>query len=107
VDGALAETRAVRHAYGLQALTAHADRLEGRASLAAGDTRGGRALLASAADRFTALGDHWEAARTILDLAAAGGDADVAGALALLGGVGAVDEAATAQRLLAAKRLNG
>ena len=69
VDAVVAETRITGQAYGMQALAAHADRLEGRASIAAGDIRGGRTLLTTARDRFTGLGDHWEAARTTLDLA--------------------------------------
>lgn len=100
VDAVVVEARATGGAYGLQALAAHADRLEGRASLASGDAVGGRTLLASARDRFAALGDRWEEARTVLDLAAAGGDADVAGAARFFAGLGAVEETAAAQRLL-------
>ncbi|MBI5157597.1 MAG: AAA family ATPase [Acidimicrobiia bacterium] len=100
VDGVVAETRITGQAYGMQALAAHADRLEGRASLAAGDVRGGRTLLAAAQERFTALGDQWEAARTTLDLARAGGDPGLAAVAAWFTGLGAVDEADVAQRLL-------
>ncbi len=107
VDAAVAETRATAHAYGMKSLQAHADRLEGRASLAAGDTRGGRALLVAARDRFDRLGDRWEASRTVLDLAAAGGEADVAGAAAIFTAIGAVHEAAAAQRLLGARAKSG
>jgi hypothetical protein len=57
-------------------------------------------LLAAARDRFAALGDHWEASRTVLDLARAGGDADLAAAARLFSTIGAVDETAAAQRLL-------
>jgi len=104
VDAAVAETRAVGKAYGMKALQAHADRLEGRASIAAADLKGGRALLSAARDRFSGLGDHWEAARTTLDLAGAGGDADLAAAAELFTRIGAVAEAATAQRLLSAAK---
>jgi class 3 adenylate cyclase len=104
VDAAVAETRAVGKAYGMKALQAHADRLEGRASIAAADLKGGRALLSAARDRFSGLGDHWEAARTTLDLAGAGVDADLAAAAELFTRIGAVAEAATAQRLLSAAR---
>ncbi|HEX5630238.1 MAG TPA: AAA family ATPase [Acidimicrobiia bacterium] len=103
-DGAIADTLATANAYGMKALHAHADRLEGRASLAAGDRTGARALLGAARDRFAALGDHWEAARTTLDLAAAAGDVDLPGALATFTVAGAVDEIAAVQRLLAATR---
>ena len=106
-DSVVAETRATGQAYGLQALQAHADRLEGKASLASGDDRGGRALLATARDRFSGLGDKWEAARTVLDLAAAGADADVAAAGALFTAIGAVAEAAAARRLGATRQPAG
>jgi hypothetical protein len=79
-DAVVAEGRAAGQAYGMKALQGHTDRLEGRASIAAGDVKGGRALLMSARDRFSGLGDHWEAARTTLDLARAGGDAGLAAA---------------------------
>ena len=104
VDAAVAETRAAGQAYGLKALQAHADRLEGRASVAAGDLRGGRALLTAARARFSGLGDHWEAARTTLDLAGAGGDPELAAAAELFTRIGAVDEAAAAARLMAAAK---
>jgi class 3 adenylate cyclase len=100
VDATVAETRAAGQAYGMKALQAHADRLEGRASIAAGDLKGGRALLAAARDRFVGLGDHWEAARTTLDLARAGGDADLTAAAELFGRIGAIDETAAAVQLL-------
>ena len=103
-DAAVADTRATANAYGMKALHAHADRLEGRTSLASGDKIGARALLAAARDRFLALGDRWEAARTTLDLAAAGGEADLAEALETFTAIGAVDEIAVTQRLLAPSR---
>jgi class 3 adenylate cyclase/tetratricopeptide (TPR) repeat protein len=99
-DSVVEETRATGAAYGLGALAAHAERLEGRASLAARDRVGGRNLLASARDRFEALGDRWEAARTTLELAEAGGNGDVAGAAGRLEQMGAVDELERARRLL-------
>jgi class 3 adenylate cyclase len=91
-DSMVAETRVAVAAYGLGALHAHADRLEGRASLAGGDTTGGLALLSGARERFEALGDHWEAARTAIDIAAAGGQVDHERLAGFLQGLGAIDE---------------
>jgi class 3 adenylate cyclase len=53
------------------ALIPFADRLEGRAALAAGDAARAATLLAAAADRFDDLGAVWERALTQLDLATA------------------------------------
>ncbi len=67
----VARTRAYASDAGLRALPAHLDRLEGLASLAAGDGGGGLALLSRACDTFGAIGDRWNGALAELDLAGA------------------------------------
>jgi tetratricopeptide (TPR) repeat protein len=52
----------------LEALPLHADRLEGRAALAAGDAEGAVALLQRAAGGFLGLAAAWEAAQVELSL---------------------------------------
>jgi type II secretory pathway predicted ATPase ExeA len=99
VDTAVEQALATASAYGLSALSAHAERLEGRASLAAGDRRGGLALLDSARERFDAHGDHWEAARTGLDIAETGGDIDLTYLQRFFTDIGSVDEQARAEAL--------
>lgn len=101
-DDVVAEARTVGNAYGLLPLTAFADRLEGRASFAVGDRRGGRALLQSAEERFLAMGARWEAARTALDLAEAEGGGHAAWAADLFATIGAVDEITRAERWITA-----
>ena len=56
---------------GTAALFPFADRLEGRASLAAGDPTNATRLLQRAADRFEELSAPWERALTLVDLARA------------------------------------
>ena len=91
-DAAVAEARATAAAYGLDAVHAHADRLEGRASIESLDNKGGIALLAAARERFDSLGDHWEAGRTALDIAAAGGEVDLGPLNRFFEGLGAINE---------------
>ncbi|MFQ5350211.1 MAG: hypothetical protein ACE5EG_07205, partial [Thermoanaerobaculia bacterium] len=91
-DAVVAEARAIATAYGLAHIHAHADRLEGRASLAIGDRRGGLALLESARDAFAKLGDRWEAGRTTLEIAGGGGSADLGALRSFFADIGAVDE---------------
>ncbi len=98
-DGTVEEARATAAAYGLAAVHAHADRLEGRASVSAGEVRGGLALLTAARERFGALGDHWEAGRTGLHIAAAGGSADLDRLIEFFDDLGAVDESQRARNL--------
>jgi hypothetical protein len=98
-DTVIDETRAVAAAYGLAILTAHADRLEGRASIAAKDTRGGLALLTAARERFESHGDHWEAARTGIDIARSGGPIDLDYLTRFLTGTGAVEETAAVEQI--------
>ncbi len=98
-DAVAAEARAIATAYGLAHVHAHADRLEGRASLAGGDRRGGLALLEAAGEAFSKLGDRWEASRTGLEVAAAGGTDDVESLHTFFAGIGAVDETAEAAAL--------
>ena len=64
-------SRAYAAEAGLLALPVHLDRLEGRASIAAGELDRGVELLAFARDGFDRLGAAWERARTQLDLAEA------------------------------------
>jgi hypothetical protein len=101
------ESRTYAEAGGLKALAHFAERLEGRAALAAGRTHEAAVHLRAASDGFRRLGAAWEQARTDLDLArcSTGDDGarepassamevferlrcvrDVARALALLGG---------------------
>ena len=61
--------------------------------------RGGTTLLWAAHDRFSELGDRWEANRTLLDLGEAGADIDTAATLSFFEGLKAVDEAARAATL--------
>ncbi|MEP7223669.1 MAG: tetratricopeptide repeat protein, partial [Actinomycetota bacterium] len=56
---------------GTAALVPFADRLEGRASLAAGDPTTAASLLQRAADRFEELSAPWERALTLVDIARA------------------------------------
>lgn len=98
-DRVVEEARVTAAAYGLDAVHAHADRLEGRASIASRDVRGGIALLEGATRRFTALGDHWEANRTRLDIADAGGRVDTAAVLEFFEKIRAIDEIARARSL--------
>lgn len=107
VDAVVAEARASGNAYGLLPLAAFAERLEGLASLATGDERGGKALLVSARDRFLAMGDRWEAARTALDLAEAQGGSDELWVGELMRRIGAVDEIARAERWLRVPEVSG
>jgi class 3 adenylate cyclase len=67
----VAEARALAESGGLLALTRHADRLEGRARLVAGDAAGALASLERAHDGFSDLGAAWEVAVTELALGAA------------------------------------
>jgi hypothetical protein len=98
-DRVVDQARVTAAAYGLDAIHAHADRLEGRASIAARDIRGGLTLLERATVRFTALGDHWEAHRTMLDVGEAGGQVDPVAVLGFFEGLRAVDEMARARAL--------
>lgn len=98
-DRVVEETRRTASAYGLDALHAHADRLEGRMSIALGETRGGIALLDIAINRFVSLGDHWEANLTLLDVGEAGGRMDAEGAVAFFKRLKAIDPLARATAL--------
>jgi class 3 adenylate cyclase len=98
-DTTVAEARAAAAAYGLDAVHAHADRLEGRASVASLDPKGGLALLAAARERFDSLGDHWEAGRTALDIAAADGPVDLDPLNRFFTDLGAIDEIDLLRRL--------
>lgn len=98
-DGVVEHSRITAAAYGLDAVHAHADRLEGRASIAARDVRGGIALLETAVRRFTALGDHWEANRTRLDLATVGEGVDTGALIEFFHQLQAVDEVTRARSL--------
>jgi hypothetical protein len=81
----IADARRHAEAAQLLALPLHADRLEGRALLAAGDAEGALAPLERAASGFASLGAAWEVALTDLSrgeaLAALGRDCDAAEAL--------------------------
>ena len=78
-DSAIADARAFATRALLEALPLHADRLEGRAALAAGDAVRAQELQGRARDGFAALGAAWEAALAELWL----GEAQLAaGALA-------------------------
>jgi hypothetical protein len=90
---------------GLEALAHFAERLEGRAALAAG--RGAEAVerLRSAGEGFGKLGAVWEQARTDLDLARALGDDDSArvaatAALSVFERLGCIRDAGRARALL-------
>ncbi|MEO6295136.1 MAG: adenylate/guanylate cyclase domain-containing protein [Candidatus Limnocylindria bacterium] len=80
--GVVTEARAWAAKTKLLALPAFADRLDGQASLAAGDSDRGFALLERARETLSGLGAAWERARTELTLAealvAAGRAADAA-----------------------------
>ncbi len=65
------EMRAQAEENGTVIVAAFADRLEGRAAIAAGDVARAAELLTRAADRFDELGAVWERALTDVDLAAA------------------------------------
>jgi len=67
----LAHTRPFAHEAGLDALTLHLDRLDGRAAIASGASDRGLAALEHAREGFTRLGAAWERGRTELDLAEA------------------------------------
>jgi class 3 adenylate cyclase len=105
---AVAETRAAAEAGGLDAVAPAADRLEGRAALAAGRPAEAAAALARAAEAYDRLGAAWEAAVTRIPLAEAllaGGEAArsreaAAAALAVAERVGAPREAAAARAVL-------
>jgi class 3 adenylate cyclase len=98
-DEVIEETRRTASAYGLESLHAHADRLEGLASIAMGDVRGGIALLDAATTRFTELGDHWEAHRTLLAVGETGRPVDVGEITAFFEGLRSIDEVARATAL--------
>jgi class 3 adenylate cyclase len=70
-DAFVATSRAWAQEAQLVALPAHADRLEGRAALAAGRAADAVALLTRARDLFAELDADWEGARTDLHLARA------------------------------------
>lgn len=99
-DGVIQEARAAASAYGLAAVQAHADRLEGRASAATGDAKGGLALLTAAHERFDSLGDRWEAARTALDIEELGVDVGLDAITGFFTGLGAIAETERARRLI-------
>jgi hypothetical protein len=86
VPAFLAGSRAFAERAGLLALPAHLDRLDGRASLAAGNAERAATLLDRADAGFAALGASWERAVTELDLAdalaSAGRDQNARAALA-------------------------
>jgi class 3 adenylate cyclase/tetratricopeptide (TPR) repeat protein len=69
----VAAARAVAERAGSMSLPAHADRLEGRAALVAGDADRASAVLGAAAERFDRLEARWERACTQLSLAEAEG----------------------------------
>jgi class 3 adenylate cyclase len=71
VPAFLTASRAFAERAGLHALPVHLDRLDGRASLAAGNAERAAALLERAGDGFAGLGATWERAVTELDLAGA------------------------------------
>lgn len=98
-DAVVAEARSTASAYGLAIVEAHADRLEGRTSVAAGDNKGGLALLTAARDSFSSLGDHWEAARTEIDIGAGRSPVDLERLEVFLEKLGAITELAAARRL--------
>jgi class 3 adenylate cyclase/tetratricopeptide (TPR) repeat protein len=105
-DKVSSEARAHAAQNGLQALPAYADRLEGRAALAAGDHDRAVRLLRHALDRFGSLGADWEAARTRLDLATslaatspARAHAEASAALEDLERIGALRETSRAREL--------
>ena len=86
VPAFLTGSRAFAQRAGLHALPVHLDRLDGRASLAAGNAERATALLERAGDGFAGLGATWERAVTDLDLAdalaALGRDEDARAVLA-------------------------
>jgi hypothetical protein len=96
----------------LLALPAFADRLEGRASLAAQDPAAAVPLLERARDRFTELDARWEEACTRLSLAetliAAGDETrardELAVAVPVFEALGSLREAARAAELLGAEQ---
>ncbi|MEX2458687.1 MAG: AAA family ATPase, partial [Actinomycetota bacterium] len=108
-DKVAGEARAHAAQNGLEALPAFADRLEGRAALAAGDHDRAIRLLRHALDRFGSLGADWEAARTRLDLATslaaaspARARAEAEAALEDLERMGAIRETSRARELVQA-----
>ena len=69
VPAFLTGSRAFAERAGLHALPVHLDRLDGRASLAAGNAERAAALLEHTGEGFAVLGASWERAVTELDLA--------------------------------------
>jgi class 3 adenylate cyclase len=100
---AVVEEARARSELGLLALSAHADRLEGRAAIAGGNVDAGIAMLDRARERFAALEAEWDAAVTGLDAAEASAaavrpdaGARLSDALAVLERLGDVAETARA-----------
>jgi class 3 adenylate cyclase len=111
----VADARAWAEETGLWALPAFADRLEGQAAIASGDTKRGIELLREARGTFERLEAAWERARTDLLLAEAligAGSADEAaaharGALATVEQLDAPIETTAARDLLARSTSGG
>jgi class 3 adenylate cyclase len=103
VPETVTDARAYAEEASLVALFASADRLEGRAAAAAGDTSTAIALLNSARERFRDNGEVWERARTELDLArlveAEEARALVASALEVFTALGAANDVAAARAI--------
>jgi Flp pilus assembly protein TadD len=99
------ESRTYAEAGGLKALAHFAERLEGRAALAAGRSDEAAEHLRRASDGFAELGAVWEQARTDLDLAHALGAAQefrgrAGAALEVFERLGCVRDAGRARVLL-------
>ena len=87
----------------LRALPIHADRLEGRAAFAAGDTAKAITLLSSAHEAFGAIGARWDQALSAMWLGEARGDEGrdlIEAALVVFSELGSVREIERARSLL-------
>jgi hypothetical protein len=85
----------------LRALPLYADRLEGRAALAIGDTQAAVAWLSRARDGFNEIGARWDEAVSAMWLGEATNDrASIEAALTVFDDVGSIREIERARRLL-------
>src|SRR5205807_1823567 len=104
----IARARAHAEEAELLALPLFADRLQGRAALASGDTAGAIDPLVRARDGFASLGARWEAAVSALSLGEAfvaagdpeGARPELASALTVFDELGSVREIARARAAL-------
>ena len=98
----LAQARAWTDEARLIALRFYADRLDGRAALASGDTARAAEMLTRARNGFASLGARWEEAVTGLFLGEATGDRDqIERSLDVFDELGSIREIERARRLLA------